>query len=39
MKTLVVARNILGTVGLLAAAYVFVKSMPGIVRYVKISRM
>ncbi len=39
LKTLTVARNILGTVGLMFGAYIFVKSIPGVVRYVRIVRM
>ncbi len=39
MKALVVARNVVGTVGLALIAYLFVTSVSDVGRYIKISRM
>ena len=39
MKTLVAARNVIGTLGLVLVAYVLVTSVPDLRRYIKISRM
>ena len=39
MKTMVVARNVMGTLGLVLIAYVLIKSVPDLGRYIKISRM
>jgi hypothetical protein len=39
MKTLVIARNVVGTLGLVLIAYVLVTSVSDVGRYIKISRM
>jgi len=39
MKTILTMRNMIGTVGLLAGAYLFLKVLPDVQRYVRISRM
>lgn len=38
-KILVTLRNVVGTAGLVLIAYVFVRSIPDVRRYVKISMM
>jgi hypothetical protein len=38
-KAFVVARNVAGTAGLVLVAYLFVKSVPDVGRYIRISRM
>ena len=39
MKSLVIARKVVGTVGVILIAYMFIKSVPDIRRYIRISRM
>jgi hypothetical protein len=39
MKTFVIARNVVGTLGLALIAYVIIRSVPDLGRYIKISRM
>lgn len=39
MKTLIAVRNIMATAGLLLAGYVFLKAIPDVRRYIRISTM
>jgi len=39
MKSLVYLRNVLGTVGILFGAYVAVRALPDLRRYIRISMM
>ena len=38
-RTFVTARNIVGTAGLALMAYIVIKSVPDVGRYIRISRM
>ena len=39
LKTLIVLRNIVGTAGLVFAGYVFLKALPDMRRYIRLSTM
>jgi len=39
MKTILTLRNVVGTVGLLAGAYLMLKALPDLQRYIRITTM